>query len=133
MDRHRDSGFVGRLEVVETGRRRRWSAEEKTRIVEESLTGHRQASATGRRHNIPNSLLFRWRKAYREGCLGGAVTSARFVPAVVTPCAGDPALAFAPSGGRMEIVLTDGRRVVVGADVDEAALGRVLAALESRR
>jgi transposase len=69
MDIDRDSVQVSRLEVVNTGRRRRWSAFEKLRIVEASLSGPRQASATARRHDISNSLLFKWRKAYREGRL----------------------------------------------------------------
>jgi len=63
MDMARDSGFAGRLEVVSVGRRRRWSVEEKVRVVEESLGGHRRASATVRRYDISNSLLFKWRKA----------------------------------------------------------------------
>lgn len=132
MDMDRDSGFVGRLEVVDTGRRRRWSLEEKVRIVEESLAGHRQASATARRYDIPNGLLFRWRKAYREGRLGGVAEAARFVSAVVHP-EGTPLAAAPAGGGRMEIVLADGVRVIVTGTVDAAALGLVLAVLEHRR
>jgi transposase len=45
MDRHRDSAQVQRLEVVELGRRRRWPAEAKLRIVEESFAGWRQYPA----------------------------------------------------------------------------------------
>jgi transposase len=37
MDSHKHSAQVERLEVVETGRRRRWSDDEKLRIVIESL------------------------------------------------------------------------------------------------
>jgi len=37
------------------------------------------------------------------------------------------------SGGRMEIVVQNGRRVVVWPDVDGAALSRVLDVLERRR
>ena len=37
MDSHKRSAQVERLEVVETGRRRRWSEDEKLRIVLESL------------------------------------------------------------------------------------------------
>ena len=37
MDRHKDSAQMQRLEVVELGRRRRWPAETKLRIVEESF------------------------------------------------------------------------------------------------
>lgn len=134
MDMHKDSGFIGRLEVVETGRRRRWSILEKIRIVEESLQGQRQASATARRHEISNSLLFKWRKAYREGQLGDRVAPA-FVPARVI--AMDAAVAASPapplpSVGRMEIVLPAGGRVIVGADVDGAALAQVLDVLEGR-
>lgn len=132
MDVHRDSGFAGRLEVVSTGRRRRWSAEEKIRIVEESLSGHRQASATARRHDIPTSLLFKWRREYREGCIGGAPMPVPFISAVVTPPAGT-GNRHPPSGGRMEIALPDGSCVSVGADVDPAALDRVLEVLERRR
>ena len=67
MNVHSDR--VSRLEVIDTGARRRFSMAEKIRTVEESLRGHRQASSTARRHGISNSLLFRWRKAYREGRL----------------------------------------------------------------
>src|SRR5215813_5816556 len=58
---------VGRLEVVDTGRRRRWSEEEKLRIVAESFSGRRLVSSTARRHGISTSLLFTWRRTYRYG------------------------------------------------------------------
>ena len=38
----------------------------------------------------------------------------------------------ARSAGRMEIVLADGERIIVGADVDAAALARVIKALSRR-
>jgi transposase len=122
MDRRRDSAQVQRLEVVELGRRRRWSAEAKLRIVEESFAGWRQASATARRHGISPSLLFAWRKIYRAGALVD-VEPGGFVPAVVV----DERPAPAPS--RIEIVTPNGYRVLAGADVDEAALVRVLVVL----
>ncbi len=51
------------------GRRRDWSDEEKVRIVEESLQGFRQGSATARRYGLSRSLLTRWRREYRSGLL----------------------------------------------------------------
>jgi transposase len=48
MTGHKDSLQIQRLEVVNTGRRRRWTLAEKLRIVEESFQGHRQVSATAR-------------------------------------------------------------------------------------
>ncbi|HEY2756950.1 MAG TPA: transposase, partial [Pseudolabrys sp.] len=70
MDSLTDNHQISRLDIVDTGRRRRWTDEEKRRIVEESLSGPRLASVTARRHGISNQLLFFWRKAYREGRLG---------------------------------------------------------------
>ena len=72
-------GWVSRLELVEVGRRRRWSVKEKVRIVAESRAAPRQLSATARRHGISRSLLTNWRRAYRERRLAGAAEPA-FVP-----------------------------------------------------
>jgi transposase len=125
MDRHKDSAQVQRLEVVELGRRRRWTTEAKLRIVEESFAGWRQASATARRHGISNSLLFAWRKGYRAGTGVGAVPSG-FMPAVVVE---ERPAATPPAPSRIEIVTPNGHRLFVDAGVDEAALARVLAVL----
>ena len=129
MDMHSDNPQVYRLDVVDTGRRRRWTVEEKVRIVEESLMGHRQASSTARRHDISRSLLFKWRKDYREERLAAGFALG-FMPALVIP--DETVAGAAPLGdaGRMEIVVGAGRRIIVGADVDTAALSRVLGVLE---
>src|SRR5665647_789008 len=65
MDRHKYSTQVERLEVVETGRRRRWSDDEKLRIVIESLQTPRAISSTARRHGISRSLLMTWQRSFR--------------------------------------------------------------------
>ena len=128
MDSH--SAQVCRLEVVNTDRRRRWSFEEKLRIVEESYRGHRQASATARRYDISQSLLFRWRKAFRQGRLGMAPDEPDLVPAIITRDDDDDGCSTPI--GRMEIVTRHGGRVIVDADVDAGALARVLEVLDRR-
>ena len=145
MDSHTTNSFAGRMEIVEAGRRRRWTIEEKVRIVEESLRGDWPVSAVARHHALSPSQLFTWRKVYREGRLApeGATTDATagFIPAVIArePRAGmeaaeeggEPGFLLGSQGrGRMEIVLSGGRRVMVGPDVDTAALARVLRVLE---
>jgi transposase len=65
MDSDKRSAQVERLEVVETGRRRRWSEDEKLKIVLESLQVPRQVAATARRYGISRSLLLRWRRSFR--------------------------------------------------------------------
>jgi len=130
MTGHKDSFQVQRLEVVNTGRRRRWSEDEKLRIVEESFQGHRQVSATARRHDISPSLLFSWRKAFQEDCRRRDEVIG-FAPAIIVPDE-EASVGEAASSGRMEIVTTTGRRIIVGADVDARALARVVAVLEGR-
>jgi transposase len=117
------------MEVVDTGRRRRWSDAEKLRIVEESYRGHRQVSATARRHGMSTSQLYRWRRDIRAGRLGGE-TAPSFVEAKLV----DLPKSSEQTGqaGLMEIVLTNGCRVTVGPDVDADALGRVLAVVAGR-
>jgi transposase len=126
MDILTDSRPISRLEIVDTGRRRRWADEAKVRIVEESLSGPRLASATARRHGISNQLLFSWRKAYRAGRLG---VRPGFVPAMIVP---EPPETGTGSGcGRIEIVSANGRRVLVDNAVEVEALLRILRGLES--
>jgi transposase len=121
------------MEVVDTGRRRRWSDAEKRRIVEESYRGHRQASATARRHGISTTLLYRWRRDAREGVLCGGEQPPSFIQATVVDAqTADRPQSQPETGGLMEIALSNGRRVTVGPDVDMEALRRVLAVADER-
>jgi transposase len=124
MDDLTDTRHISRLEIVDTGRRRRWSAAEKLRIVEESFSAPRLASATARRHGISNQLLFAWRKAYREGQLATG-----FVPAMIV--AEQPEKRSEPGCGRIEIVSANGRRVIVDCDIDVETLLRIMRGLET--
>jgi transposase len=121
-----DSHQVRRLEVADSGRRRRWTESEKLKILHESLSGPRLTAATARRYGISRQLLLNWRKALREGRLGGEAAAARFVPAIVTA---GPESAGERSGSkesRVEIVTENGRRVIVEASVDVTVLVRIV-------
>src|SRR3979411_2894232 len=112
MDDVTDTRQISRLEIVDTGRRRRWSAAEKLRIVAESFSGPPLASATARHHGISNQLLFSWRKAYREGQLGGCQDG--FVPArIVSEVQSATERAAPAAAGTLEVVTANGRRVIV--------------------
>jgi transposase len=51
-----------RVEVLDgVERRRRWSSDEKTRLVEETLVRGAKVSEVARRNGISASLLFTWR------------------------------------------------------------------------
>lgn len=136
MDSHKYSTQFERLEVVETGRRRQWTDDEKLKIVLESMQAPRVISSTARRHGISRSLLLIWRRSFSAG--GGDVKQPKpaFVPAVVVSAAASPNVllspAATPASGRMVIELGNDRRIIVDAGVDAAALARVLGILERR-
>jgi transposase len=112
-----------RVEVITgVGRRRRWTLEDKARIVAESLDPATTSSAVARRYGLHVSQLFTWRQQLQRSALTAETSGAPgFVPVLL---AEDGAVPVAPVG-RMEIAL--GSAVVrVGADVDAAALRRVL-------
>jgi transposase len=129
MDRHTHSEQVQRLEVVDTGRRRRWSEDEKLRIVTESMDGPRLVSSTARRYGISPSQLFAWRRSFRAVPAAKSEVGPAFVPAVVVPEAA-PAVPAGPPSGRVEIVLATGRRLRVDTGIDGVALARLVALLE---
>jgi transposase len=108
-----------RVEVITgVGRRRRWTDEEKARIVAESLDPATTVSAVARRYGLHASQLFTWQRQL-------ATPVVREVPAFVPVVVAADNLAPAEMLCRMEIAL--GPAVVrVGADVDAAALRRVL-------
>ena len=136
MDMHTHTHEVSRLDVVDTGRRRRWTDEAKLRIIAESEGGPRLVSATARRHGISPSQLFGWR---REFGLGGsrvpAAPEPTFLP--ISVHSADAAAAGktlpAPEPSRVEIELSCGRIVRVDAGIDQKALARILDVVDRRR
>jgi transposase len=115
-----------RIEVITgVGRRRRWTDEEKAWIVAESLEPTTTVSAVARRYGLHASQLFVWRQQLVTPAVHEAPA---FVPVVVAEDAAAPA----EMAGRMEIAL--GPAVIcVGADVDAAALRRVLEVVRGLR
>ena len=131
MDSYKRSAQLERLEVVDTGRRRRWSEDEKLKIVLESLRAPRRVSATARQHGISRSLLIKWRRSFRPERHDPEGQQIGFVPAIVVPETA-PTVPAVPARGRMVIVIANGRRVIIDAGVDAAALARVIEVLERR-
>lgn len=126
MDVYKHSAF-DRLEIVETGRRRRWSGDEKLRIVMESQSAPRLVSATARRHGISRSQLGTWLRSFRAEREGGLPGPA-FVPAVIAP---EPMSGVVVRADEAAIVveLPTGGRVRLAASTPAALAAAVLGAL----
>lgn len=135
MDSHTHSAQVARLEVVDSGRRRRWSDEEKLKIVLESLAMPRQVSATARRYGIARSQLLQWRRLFRPERTATAEQPTGFVPAVVVLDREAAASTSAGSEvpGAIEIEFANSARMRITGTVDPAALKAAVEALTGGR
>ena len=64
------TGSIDRVEVITSvQRRRRWSAEEKARIVQETYAPGMSVSLVARQHGVAPNQVFKWRQLYAEGAL----------------------------------------------------------------
>ena len=129
------------VKVLGAERRRRWSYDEKVRLVEETLRAGETVCGVARRHGVAQSLLFTWRRLAREDRLSGdAVPALVPVEIAFTPDPGSTCTPRPPSSppaqrasiGIIEIELSGGCRVRVDRDVDAEALQRVLELLRRR-
>jgi transposase len=124
-----------RVEVLGAERRRRWSSDEKARLVAETLAPGARVSEVARRNEVAPSLLFTWR---RQARVRRPTPEPVFLPVRVTaePRPASPSARSSKrqrkAAGTIAIDLGSGRRLTVGADVDAAALARVLDVLERR-
>lgn len=125
--------------ITSVERRRRWSREEKERLVVASFEPGVSASEVARSAGIHVSQLFRWRKELCDRVDAGSsgLVPVEIVPAAKPPVVETPASSASPNrrrrkSGIIEIELGGGRRVRVDRDVDGEALRRVLDALGLR-
>lgn len=103
-------------------RRRKWSAEEKLRITEESYAAGARVAEVARRHGLHPNQLHLWRRQARANCL----STPRFAAVAV---ATDAATSAGGATGLVEIVLRNGRilRLYLGL----AQVARLADALEN--
>ncbi|MGC1297883.1 MAG: transposase [Alloacidobacterium sp.] len=114
----------GRVEVITSvQRRRRWSDDEKRRIVAVALAPGAVASAVAREAGIHVSQLFRWRQALCEQ----KVAPPAFAAVTVSPDPVAPPTLLA--SGAIEIEFASGARLRIVGTVDPAAVSAAIAAL----
>jgi transposase len=129
------------MEII-TGveRRRRWSLEEKLRIVAETEQPGSGIAEIARRYEISRGLLWNWRSQVRRGELRAEAPPV-FLPvrAISEPANGNGGTHVEPSSAtgadpaasseKIEITLPDGTSVKVGHDIGVVALRRVISVL----
>jgi transposase len=121
--------------ITSVERRRRWSREEKLRIVAESAQPGRTASQVARDHGIVPGQLFTWRRQLLAEAIAHGAMGDGFVP--VTIANEPPAEALSESAASsdertIEIRLPNGIVIGVSNAVAVEALRRVLTAVAGR-
>jgi transposase len=145
LDARQEGDSYRRIEVI-TGqsRRRRWTAEEKARIVAESLEGDANISEAARRNGVARGLLTAWRRQFTATARsnGASFVPVRIVEESGGGTTGEPDRAapaqtrllekVLPAGGMIEIEVS-GARVRVEPGVELKTLSTVLSALRGGR
>ena len=134
---------VRRLEVFTgAGRRRKWSDEDKARIVAETVANEESVCAVARRHGLSPQQLFGWRRQLREAAAQPSeAEELQFVPAVVDVGASAPALRrqrkaprckSEPDAGMIEVEV-DGVTIRAGRGADANTIAAIVQALKASR
>ena len=127
MFNDKSSVLLPRGEIC-SSRRRRWSEEDKGRIVAESFEKGLTASDVARRHDISPQQLFEWRRRARSGELAVPVADEMTFAEVAIGFA-NPTEA-APEGGELDLLM-EGMTIRVTDRTDMALLVRVMRALRT--
>ena len=123
---------MGRVEIFQGRARRRWSEEDKRRLVAETLTPGQTVHGVARRRGVSPSQLFAWRKSVRAGIEHPVpVPRVAGFAAVEIAAAAPPSAAPMPAG-LIEIELADGGRVRISGAPDPAVVAVALRALAGR-
>jgi transposase len=126
--------------ITSVERRRRWSRDDKERLVAACLEPDAVLSEIARLAGIHVSQLFRWRKELCQIEEPRPETASTLVPVIVSEAApavqpAAPETPVPPRRKRSDVMidLGRGRRVRVDSDIDTEALGRILDCVLGRR
>jgi transposase len=132
---------MSRVEIFRGQPRRRWSEEDKRRLVAETLVPGETVRAVARRHGVNTSQLFPWRKRLRGQLeMAAAAAPAPLFAAVEIATAGEmptghdagPEPDPVALAGVIEVELPRGGRVRISGRVEPALVTAALRALVRR-
>jgi transposase len=126
-------------------RRRRWTSEQKLKILTEALEPGATVSVVADRNGISRSQVYAWKRLAQEGGIPGislncppkrlfAPVRIEAMPATPAPAVAAPATACPQlRPGAIEIALTNGRIVRVDEGIEPLRLAQLVAALDGVR
>jgi transposase len=120
---------MAQVEIFHERARRRWTEEDKRRLVAETLAPGATVHGVARRHGVNTSQLFTWRKQLRVGIEPAVGFAAVAITPATPPCVAD---AVPAPSGLIEIELAGGDRVRISGAPDPAVVAAALRALVRR-
>lgn len=126
--------------MSERRKRRKWSVEEKRRIVAQARVPGVSVSQVARRYDMNANLIFKWLRDPRfasaaDDGTDGPASATSFLPVELAAAPRlDPPVTepvSAPEASKLEIVLANGHRISVSGAYDPDALSRLVRGLGS--
>jgi transposase len=129
-----EAPFVQRVEIISAKEpRRRWSADEKRRLVAEAFAPGAVVSHVARQHEVATSCLFAWRKRFAPQPSEASQEQSRLIPIIVEALPPPSDLAALQPSFPAVITWADGTRLEVPAGYPATALKALIAALRPAR
>lgn len=125
-------------------RRRRWSSEQKVKILTETLEPGATVSAVADRNGVSRSQVYVWKRLAERGGIPGislngpprqlfAPVRIEAMPPAPAPATAAPATTYPQRPGAIEVALTNGRIVRVDEGIEPVRLAQLIAALDGTR
>jgi transposase len=125
-------------------RRRRWSSEQKVKILSDALEPGATVSAVADRNGVSRSQVYAWKRLAQRGGIPGislndpqkqlfAPVRIEAMPATPAPTMAAPATAYPQRPGVIEVGLANGRVVRVDEGIEPVRLAQFIAALDGTR
>jgi transposase len=124
-----------RGEVLGVERRRRWDDEAKLAIVSAVGIGGATVTQVAQRHEVTRQQIYAWRHELKRKGLWSPDTGALFLPAGVVPARELTVVEGRPAASNpavwVELRLAKGRVLRFESNIDDAALSRLIRAVDA--
>jgi transposase len=120
------------VEIILGEARRRWREDDKRALVAETFVDGETVNGVARRHNINPSMLFSWRRQYREALTPAALSSPPIGFAPIAIALPEPSAPPPPAMALIELEFGGGVHLRISGSVDPDLAAAVVKAMPRR-
>jgi transposase len=119
-----------RGEILGVERRRYWGDDEKLAIVSAVGVGGATVTQVAQRHDVTRQQIYAWRHELKRKALWSPISGALFLPVDAPPISNLPVLTDPAPAVWIELRLAKGRTLRFESDIADAALTRLIRAVD---